>query len=53
MITEEMAKGIFERTLSVKCKACKAPVGKLCDSKSVWVHIERIEEARGAKLQQQ
>lgn len=45
-----MAKGIFERTLTVSCDDCKARKGSLCNSQSVWVHISRVEKARGGKV---
>ena len=42
MITEEDAKKIFAPSLVNECPECKAPVGELCNTPGVWVHLDRI-----------
>ena len=43
MITEEEAKRIFAPSLKNECPECEAPVGELCSTPGVWVHLERLK----------
>lgn len=40
---EEAAKKRFAKYLWRECPDCKAQVGVLCKSNSVWIHLDRMK----------
>lgn len=40
---KEAAEKTFARALKNVCPECEAPIGELCDTTAVWVHLDRLK----------